>query len=99
VEVLLLALVGLTSVGLYVVGRKCLGLSGGGLRAAVGKVLECVGVSLLFFGLNVGVAVIVILVIRKLGGPFVSLYPANDIAWLVLSLLQGFIFHWWRELS
>lgn len=98
-EAILLALVGLTSVGIYLFGRMGLGLSGRGLKAAVGKVLECVGATILFFGLNLVVAVIVILVIRRLTGHFVLLYPANDVAWLILSLAQALIFQWWRELA
>ena len=98
-EAVLLGLIGLTSIGLYIFGRKRLSLSGPRLAAAAVKTLECVGAALVFFGFNLSVAVLGILAIRKVTGIFVSLYPANDVVWLIFSFLQGVTFQWWRELS
>lgn len=95
----LLTLVGVTSVGLYVLGGKRFGCSARGLQAAVAKVVECVGATLLMFGLNLAVAGMSILALRTLTGMFISLHPVNDVVWLVLSLLQALTFEWWRELS
>ena len=49
----MLALVGLTSVGGYLIGLMWFRLSGKALRPALGKMLECVGATLLFAVLNV----------------------------------------------
>ncbi len=97
-ETFLLALVAITSVGAHALGRKKLGLSGRGLLAALGKVLEGLGATLGFLIINVAGAVLIILVLRSMGR-FVSVYLVNDVVWVALSLLQGLTFQWWRELS
>lgn len=93
-----LLLVGLTSAGAYVVGTSGLGLSGARLRVALGRVLESVGITAIFFMVNLAVAVTVILATRVVMGRFVSLYLAADETLLVLSLLQGLTFQWWWNL-
>jgi len=98
-QIFLLALVGLTSLGGYVVGVRRLGLSARQVRAAASKMLEGVGATLCFAIVNLAAAVSIILVVRGLTGRFVSLYLVDDVAWLVLSVLQGLAFQWWRELS
>lgn len=92
-------LVGVTSVAAYLVGARGLGLSEGGIRRAVGKMLESLGMMLIFLGVNLAAAVIVILTARVLTREFVSLYLAADETLLALSLIQGLIFQWWRDLS
>jgi hypothetical protein len=92
-------LVALTSLGLYWFSAKILGFSPEGLRPAFGKVLESIGLTLLFFALNLAVGMLAILAGRLLTGGFVSLYLASDITLVVLALLQGLTFQWWRELS
>jgi hypothetical protein len=92
-----LVLVGITSLGTFLLGARVLGLSGRGLRAAVGKTLECVGLTLVFFLANLGAGMAVVLLGRLLARGFVSVYLANDVTLLVLSLLQGLAFQWWRE--
>ena len=98
-QVFILALVGSTSVGAYLVGAKGLGLSGTGIRRAVSKMLECLGMTLVFLAINITVAVVAILAARVLTRGFVSLYSAADETLLVLSLIQGLAFQWWRDLS
>lgn len=95
-ELLLLGLATLTSLGTYLLGRR-LGLSPGALGAAVDKTLQCLGLTLLFYALNVGIGVVGILVARAVTRVFVSLYLVEDVMLLVLSLLQGLVFAWWRE--
>ena len=92
-----LVLVAVTSLGTVLLGASVLGLSGRSLWAAVGKTLECVGVTLVFFLVNLAAGMAVILLGRLLTRGFVSLYLANDVTLLVLSLLQGLTFEWWRE--
>ena len=95
----ILVLVGLTSVGAYLVGAKGFGLSANRLRTAIGRVLECVGMTLLFFVVNLAAGIIAILAARVLTRGGMSLYLADDVTLLVLSLLQGLTFQWWREPS
>ncbi len=59
--------------------------------------LECVGLTLLFFGANLGVGVLAVLAARALTRGSVSLYLADDLILLPLSLLQALVFAWWRD--
>jgi hypothetical protein len=92
-----LVLVGATSLGTFLLGARALGLSGSGLRAAAGKTLESVGLMLAFFLTNLMVGMAVVLLERLLTRRFAPLYLAGDMTLLVLSLLQGLTFQWWRE--
>ncbi len=93
----ILAAVALTSVAAYLVAAKRLGLSGTGLRTALGRVLECMGLTLGFFAVNLAVGLTLILVGRLLSRGFVSLYDLADASLLILSLFQALIFLWWRQ--
>ena len=88
-------LVGATSIGAYVVGRRVLGLSLRGLAAALGGALEAFGLVVLFFTLNIAAGVAVVLLRRTLGGGG-SLYFVDE-ALLALSLVQGLTLHCWRR--
>lgn len=98
-EPFILVLVALTSAGAYLVGAKGLRLSRSGLRAALCRMLECVGVTLVFFVVNLATGMIAILAARVLTRHVVSLYLADNLTVLVLSILQGIAFQWWREPS
>lgn len=99
VQFFILALVAGTSVGAYLIGTKGFGLSGWAIRAAVGRMLTCVGLTLLFFTANLVVGVIAILTARAVTGGFTSLYAASDLSLLGLSVLQALTFHCWKELE
>jgi hypothetical protein len=92
------ALAGLTSIGAYYFGARTLGLSTAGLGAAIGKMLESVGMILIFLAVNLATAVTVVLAVRGLTDAFVSAYVVDDAVWLGLSLIQGLAFQWWRGL-
>lgn len=96
-QILLVTLLGFTSAGAYLVGARHLGLSRRGLRAAAGKVIETLGTTVVFAGINLGLGLAIALGARTLTGTFVSTYLLADPAWLLLSLLQGLTFQWWRE--
>jgi hypothetical protein len=98
-EGFLLMLIALTSAGAWVVGARRLGLESRTLGAAVGRLLESLGVIVVFLAANVLVAGLLILTARSLGPRFVSLYLADDAIVLVLSVLQGLAFQAWREAS
>ncbi len=95
----ILALAGLTSVGAYFIGTKWLRLPGRTFGAAIGRMLESVGMTLVFLALNVAVAVTIVLAVRGVTGTFVSIYLTDDAAWVGLSLLQGLTFQSWRKLA
>jgi hypothetical protein len=98
-SILILGMVSLSSTAAYVIGRSTLGLPRRSLGAAVHKMLECVGTTLVFFTVNLATVLALILVVRGSTGTFVSVYLAEDLSWLALSLLQGLTFQWWRDLS
>ena len=91
------ALAGLTSIGAYYFGARVLRLSSVSLAAAIGKMLESVGIVLIFLAVNLTVAVLIVLIARSVTGLFVSAYVMDDAVWLGLSLIQGLAFQWWRE--
>jgi hypothetical protein len=98
-QLLIPVLVGVTSVGAYLVGAKGLGLPQKCIHKAVRRMLDCLGITLIFLGINLGAAVIVILAARALTREFVSLYHAADVTLLVLSLFQALIFQGWQDLT
>ena len=92
-----LVLVGLTSAATCVVGTRGLGLSWRSLGGATARMFEALGISVVFFAINLLVAAAAILTARTLGPRFVSLYLADDVTVVALSLLQGLVFQAWRE--
>lgn len=96
---LILALVGLTTAGAYLVGRRGFRLSEKQLWPAVGRMFEGIGMGLAFFAINLLAGGTLILAVRRVTERFVSIYHVEDLSLLVLSLLQGLIFQWWRELT
>jgi hypothetical protein len=92
----LLGLAALTSAVAYAWGRWRAGLRAAGLWQATGGMLDAVGLTLIFFALNLGVGGTVVLAIR-LGGGFASFYLLDDPAIPILSLLQGLVFQRWRD--
>jgi hypothetical protein len=95
--VLILALVAITSIAAYLVGRRRLDLAPGGLRSAAVRLLECLGLAVLFLLGNQALGVAVIVAARAVTGGFVSLYMVDDVSLVVLSLFQALLFAWWRR--
>jgi chromate transport protein ChrA len=96
-QAVVLILVGVTSAVALLIGTRGLRLRRSDLGQAIRKVLECVGVMLLFFTTNVALGIVAIIASRSLTGTFVSTYFVSDIALLVVSCLQGLLFQYWRE--
>jgi hypothetical protein len=92
-----LVLVGVTSVAAYLAGTAVLGCSPARVRHAFGKMLECIGIAIVFFAVNVAVGVAITLASRTIFHRFMSMYLSNDISLLVLSLLQGLLFLFWHD--
>ena len=98
-EAFVLLLVALTSTGAWAVGARWLGLESGALGGAVGRMLESVGVIVVFFAANFVVGGLLILTARSLGPRFISLYYLDDVTVLVLSVVQGLTFQAWRDVG
>ncbi|MFQ5974461.1 MAG: hypothetical protein ACE5Q3_19230 [Alphaproteobacteria bacterium] len=96
---LILLVVALTSLGAVLVGVRGLRLSGGTMRYALGKMLESLGLTLVFLVVNVGLGVVIAVAVRALTPGFVSVYVFTDETLLGLSLLQGLTFRWWLGAS
>jgi hypothetical protein len=96
-SVFVLVVAGLTSVGAYAFGAAGLGFSTPRLWSALGKVWECVGLTLVFSIVNLAVATCAILSVRSLSERFISLYIASDTTLLILSWFQALTFQAWRE--
>jgi hypothetical protein len=77
-------------------GRRRLDLPLRALGGALGRALEALGATLVFFAVNLGLAVIVALGVRRFTDGFLSLHQLSE--WLVLglSLLQALVFQEWR---
>jgi len=86
-------------VGSYLTGVRWLGLPPSGVKAALGKMLEGMGMTLAFLLANLAVGVGAVLTGSLLAGRFVSPYLIADQleALLALSLLQALVFQGWRE--
>ena len=96
-EVYLLILFALTSLGLYAAGRRGLGLPRRGLRPALLRMLECVGLTLVLAIFNMAVGFGLVLALRPFTGSFLSLYLNTDSTLLTLSLLQAIALQWWMR--
>lgn len=86
----------LTSLGAVLICVYRLGLPRAGLRRAAARVVDCIGLGLVFLVVNLVIGGLVVLVLRVVTDSFVSLYVLNDDTILVLSLFQGLLVQWWR---
>jgi len=87
--------IGVTSAAAIAVGAGALRWPLASLRTAAVRMLEAVGIVALFAVANAAVALLLVFAARMLLNEFVSLYVVRKGTWLVLSLMQGLMFHWW----
>ena len=95
-QIFLIALTVVTSLGAYAVGVRRLRLSPRRLGASVLMVFQLVGMSAIFFALNVALGLAGILAVRTMTERFLSVYLLNDVTLGGLSVLQGVLFECWR---
>jgi hypothetical protein len=86
----------LASVLLYAVGGRRLGLQPRHLRPAAARALEVIGLTVAFLVLDLAVSVVLALLMRAAGG-FVSLYLATDSTLVFLAFMQALVFQRWWE--
>ena len=92
--VLLIAVV-LTTVCAYLIMRSKADHERTMLQA-LGEAMECVGIFVVFLAANVSLGVAVVLLVRTLTSTFVSLYVISDMALILASAFQAFVFRlWW----
>jgi hypothetical protein len=91
-QLYLLAVVTGTSLLAYLVARRAGAASSVQVRAALGTMLEYLGLLAAFLVLNVAVTAGAILLVRGTTGRFVSIYVANDLFLVLASLLQALVF-------
>jgi len=89
--------IALTSLVAYIMAVTCLGLRPSDLGRALGRMADLVGAGVIFALVNVAAGAALILALRALTGRFVSLYALDDLAWLVVSLMQGCVWWLWRN--
>lgn len=91
-QLYLLAVVTGTSLLAYLVARRAGAASRVELRAALGTMLESLGLLVAFLVLNVVVAAGAVLLVRGTTGRFVSIYVVDDLFLVLASLLQALVF-------
>ena len=67
-----------------------------GIPAAAGRLLECVGLTVVFAALNVLAGAAGVLLARALTGRFWSMYVNTDSTILLLALAQAIVVQWWK---
>ena len=98
-SIILVLIVGLTSLGGYLAATRFAGLRRDDLPGALREALECLGLVVIFLLVNVAVGVALILGFRALTGQFITIYIVNDATLAILSLLQALVLHRWRARS
>jgi hypothetical protein len=96
-EAVVVVLTGVTTGVALGIGTRGLRLRPGDLATAAGKLLECLGLVLVFFTANAALGLVAILGVRSLTGAFVSTYAMSDVALVGISFIQGLLFFCWRE--
>jgi hypothetical protein len=87
----------MTSAFGYLYVQRRWGVGGASLRQAFCTALELIGCWMLVYGANLLFGLMLILLIRRLTGFFISLYVLNGIMLILLTVLQALVFyHLWR---
>jgi hypothetical protein len=98
VAILTLLVLAVSSLAAYGVARRRRPpLPARALGVAAGRMLETLGVTLVFLAANVVLAIGFVLVARAVSTEFVSAYVANDVTLVIVSLIQGIVWRWWAR--
>ena len=89
--------VALTSLVAYLIAVMQLGLRPSDFGRALGRMADSLGTGVIFALLNVLTAAGLVLSLRALTGRFFSFYSLDDLVWLVVSVLQGWVWRLWRD--
>lgn len=91
-----LAVVAATSAVTYLLGRRRWGRGREALGPAFGRLLELVGLTVVFLVFNILAGVAGVLLLRTVTGRFVSMYVNTDTTILLLAIAQAVVVQWWR---
>ena len=91
-----LGLVLASSLVAAVLALRVFGLRANALRPALVRLLEWAGLTVGFYALNLLLGVVLVVLLRKARGGFVSLYLNTDNTIVVMSALQAAVVQWWR---
>jgi hypothetical protein len=95
---IIVLLVATTSTAAYALTRSTNLLTRRSLRQAVASLLEWAGLFVLFFGANLAVGTVLILLIRGFTPRFISIYELENVLVWILSAGQAFVIqHCWRR--
>ena len=87
----------LTSIGAYVLAVRVWTWRSRGLRPALRRALEMIGVASVFLAANFALGLLIVLAVRGVSGRFISAYVLNDTTLVVMSALQGMVWSFWRD--
>ena len=90
-----LGVVAATSAVTYLLGRRW-GLGREALGPAFGRLLELVGLTVVFLIVDILAGVAGVLLLRTVTGRFVSMYVNTDTTILLLAIAQATVVQWWR---
>jgi len=86
-----------TSLVVYAATQMSAGRPKVSLRLAAGHFFECIGLTLVFFGVNVTIIFTLSFLVRTFGLGFIPFYVIHDVLLLILSAAQALFFSlWWR---
>ena len=76
---------------------SALGLRMSALRGAAARAVEWAGFTALLAAANVAAGFVLVLVLRRVTGRFLSIYVNTDLTLLAVSALQAAVLLWWME--
>ena len=85
-----------SSAAWYLLGRRLLGLPASAIPPALSRLLEWIGLCVVFYAGNVALGMTLTLVLRQTGA-FVSMYGNADVTLLLLAALQAFVVRAWMD--
>lgn len=87
----------LTSIGAYILAVRVWTWRSRALWPALRRALEVIGAASIFLAVNFAVGLLIVLVVRSMSGRFISAYVLNDTTLVVMSVLQGMVWSFWRD--
>ena len=94
---MVLAVIALTSLAALWLGARRGGLDVWRLRTAALESLDCVWTVLAFLAANIGGTIAMVSIGRMVVPEYLSIYVAGDLTLVVVSAVQGVLFHLWRR--
>ena len=85
----------LTSLALWLAAGRGLGLGATSIRSAAARALECMGLTVALAAVNIAAGIVLVMILRRVTGRFVSLYLNTDLVILVFALVQAVALQWW----